>query len=281
MHARYDRISPNQPWLALQVTEYSEKSIKWNRDTFINNALCYQFTTRSNSHDLIMVPDGCMNILFACGGESPGVRIVGVHEKPLRLSLEPDTVYFGFKPYSAAGLSCEPLGVDIAKTANRVLSRTLIGDLERLHEQLGEAATLHDRVECFLKLVAPRLIDMQYSRTIAEYFAAMIRTSGGAANIGAMVKNTGYSQRYCRSVFTRTYGFSMKQYSRFVRIQHVMRNIVENEFANLSTIAKSAGFYDLSHLIRDFKQLTLCTPLEFKQFSRRERETRNSYGNIA
>ena len=100
-------IVPLQPELSKQL-HYSERLLKWNPYSKKNLALCYQFQTGRDGTPIRLIPDACIDFLFKCDRENPVAVVSGVQTAPRELVLAPDSVYFGFKPYSPKGM--RPLG---------------------------------------------------------------------------------------------------------------------------------------------------------------------------
>ena len=96
-------IVPLQPELSKQL-HYSERLLKWNPYSKKNLALCYQFQTGRDGTPIRLIPDACIDFLFKCDRENPVAVVSGVQTAPRELVLAPDSVYFGFKPYSPKGM---------------------------------------------------------------------------------------------------------------------------------------------------------------------------------
>ena len=80
-----------------------------------------------------------------------------------------------------------------------------------------------------------------------------------------MADFTGYSGRYCREKFKEAAGVSMKQYSNIIRFQNVVRMLEQEPAPSLSDIVFENGYFDQSHLNREFKQFSGESPLHFRR----------------
>ena len=79
-------------------------------------------------------------------------------------------------------------------------------------------------------------------------------------SVGAQL---GRSTRWVQRAFRDTVGLSPKMLTRINRVQRAMRAARSHPARTWSSIAADAGYFDQSHLVRDFRQLVGCTPSEF------------------
>lgn len=64
--------------------------------------------------------------------------------------------------------------------------------------------------------------------------------------------------------FSKSFGITPNRYLREVRVG-VVRHLLANSDHPLSAIATDCGFYDQSHMTKDFKSITGLTPLKYRQ----------------
>ena len=111
---------------------------------------------------------------------------------------------------------------------------------------------------------------------VIEYLAGRLFAPAGI-RISDVVDEIGYSRRHVRGLVRRWVGLSPKQYGRIRRFQQVLTSVaqgapaVDLETASLlrapspaepdwAEVAVAHGYYDQSHLIRDFKEFAGLTP---------------------
>jgi AraC-like DNA-binding protein len=98
----------------------------------------------------------------------------------------------------------------------------------------------------------------------------------GGLRISDVVGELGYSERHVLALFRRWVGLSPKQYGRIRRFQHVLRTVVRPGTSpadppdahpaarpvepDWAAVAAAHGYYDQSHLVRDFRELSGLTP---------------------
>ena len=215
-------IVPLQPELSKQL-HYSERLLKWNPYSKKNLALCYQFQTGRDGTPIRLIPDACIDFLFKCDRENPVAVVSGVQTAPRELVLAPDSVYFGFKPYSPKGM--RPLGA----AWHGLTDETDTPDFVELSELQLCQARGNIRME-----------------VISDY--------------------TGYTGRYCREKFKEAHGISIKNYSSIMRFQNAVRMLSrQDDEASLSDIVFDNGYFDQSHLNREFRRFCGDTPLRFRR----------------
>lgn len=89
---------------------------------------------------------------------------------------------------------------------------------------------------------------------------ATIVGSGGRIGIGSVAAEVGWSRRHLGTRFRAEFGITPKAAARVVRFDRALDLIAGRPEANLADLAAEAGFYDQSHLTRDFHDLAGCAP---------------------
>ncbi len=79
--------------------------------------------------------------------------------------------------------------------------------------------------------------------------------------IGDIALQNNFSRQYLNRLFTRNVGKSPSEFYRIHRFRKVINQ--QKNIRNLTELSYESLFYDQSHLIRDFKQLTNVNPYAF------------------
>jgi AraC-like DNA-binding protein len=104
---------------------------------------------------------------------------------------------------------------------------------------------------------------------LVERAVERLHRNGGALSVSALASSAGVSARQLRRRFEAAVGLSPKFLSRIVRLQGVLRNARGERRANggekvdWAAGAVEAGFYDLAHLINDFRDWTGMSPASY------------------
>ncbi|WP_399924515.1 helix-turn-helix domain-containing protein [Streptomyces kanamyceticus] len=98
---------------------------------------------------------------------------------------------------------------------------------------------------------------------VAEAWAWLARHRG-AGTLGGLSRHVALSERRLTALFRAETGLSPKQAARLMRFQHakaaVTRAVAAGDPPDLARVAADTGYYDHSHLVRDFRQYTGVSP---------------------
>ena len=82
-------------------------------------------------------------------------------------------------------------------------------------------------------------------------------------DVKTLAESTCLGYRQFKRVFTNYVGMSPKEYYRVVRFQRALYLLQNHPGMELVDLAYSCGFYDSSHLVKDFKEFTGCSPTQY------------------
>jgi AraC-like DNA-binding protein len=138
-----------------------------------------------------------------------------------------------------------------------------------LRERLCEAATPAHRFE----ILQESLIDHLF-RPIEQHYAVShaLDAMYGSVDVSVkeIAKDVGLSQRRFAELFKREVGMTPKLFSRIQRFQRARGTIhLQDDSPDWAGIAVECGYFDQSHLIREFLEFSGFTPAAyFLQYSR-------------
>lgn len=255
-------VVPLQPAMKKQLC-YQEKLIKWNPYSLKNLALCYEFRTGGEARSIQLVPDACLDFLFRFGKNGPSALVTGVQTTPISLELAPDTVYFGFKPYSVKGM--RRLAAPWTELREGQADLTELMDCGQFLEELNNADCFSERVRAIREFTRSRFADDSYSPDFVEYAELKLCGTRGNLRIDDLANYTGYTGRYCREKFKEAHGISIKRYSNIIRVQNAIRMLSREEAPEMADVVFENGYFDQSHLNREFRLYTGYTPLNYQR----------------
>jgi AraC-like DNA-binding protein len=93
--------------------------------------------------------------------------------------------------------------------------------------------------------------------------AAWLEERRGLATIEEMVGMAGLGRRQFERRFRDAVGLSPRLFSNVLRLRSVFDALEANPAAGWTDAALAAGYFDHSHLIRDFRRFVGCTPAQF------------------
>ncbi len=177
---------------------------------------------------------------------------------------------------SLTGVRGHQLGVQVELTPAGALA--LFGDVEALSDAvvpLEDALGIRGRrlVERLaatgswtarLDLLDAELGESEHAPALSpevEWLRRQLATSQGAARVEPLMDETGWSRRHVTERFRRQLGVAPKTYARLLRFEHAAALLVDAAPGRtLADVAMTAGYYDQSHLARDFAALAGMTP---------------------
>lgn len=157
------------------------------------------------------------------------------------------------------------LGLPMSELANRVvhLEDVLGADAERLTSRLYELPTWDQRFDLLDDVLSARLASARPpSPDVAWAWRRLLESSGGV-EIRALTDTLGCSRRHLVSRFNEQVGLPPKTVARILRFNRVIRLLLRDDGSRFAEIAHRCGYYDQSHLNRDFRELAGVTPSEF------------------
>ncbi len=164
------------------------------------------------------------------------------------------------------------LGVPAAELAGTVveLDDLLGGEAQELVDRLAAAAGWRACFAVLDDILTRRARRQDVFEGPVERAWHELVASGGTLRIGELARETGYSRRQLTKRFTGEYGLTPKQASRVIRFErswHLLRRLERRRRASpnrerrsLAELAVGCGYYDQSHLAREWNDLAGCPP---------------------
>ena len=172
------------------------------------------------------------------------------------------------------GVAGHQLGVQVELTAAGALA--LLGDVEayndsvvplddalgrqssRLVERLADAGSWADRLDVLDESFARH--DLPALSPEVVWLRQQLVVSQGRARVEPLMDETGWSRRHVTERFRRQLGITPKAYARLLRFGRATALMETSPRRSLADVATEAGYYDQSHLTRDFTALAGITP---------------------
>jgi AraC-like DNA-binding protein len=160
---------------------------------------------------------------------------------------------------SAAGALALLREVETYNDAVVPLDEALGADGPRLLDRLASAPTWEARLDLLDDWFAGR--DTPALSPEVVWLRRQLVTAKGNARVERLMDETGWSRRHLTERFRAQLGISPKAYARVLRFQHAHALLMEpRRGRTLADVAMDAGYYDQSHLTRDFAALAGMTP---------------------
>jgi transcriptional regulator GlxA family with amidase domain len=102
----------------------------------------------------------------------------------------------------------------------------------------------------------------------------LFNQSGAAMSMGEAARRVGLSHRRFIQLFTRQVGLTPRLYCRILRFQRAREALARIAAPDWATLAVRCGYFDQSHLIRDFREFCGLNPTQYLR-DRSDRALRN------
>lgn len=230
------------------------------------------------------LPSPYLTFIFALdeapiiGAESPDLALTptapraavllgGLHQRPAYVvqPREQTGIQLAVHPLAARRL----FGPPTRELAELVGDGTAVlgADAERLRQRMAEAASWSDRFDALWAYLRRRAEQAERiegpSPALVEAWHWLARF-GGTGSMDGLARHLGYSARRVGQLFDRELGVSPKQLGRLFRFesarQQITAEVRRTGRYDLGRVAADCGFYDQSHLVRDFRQFTGTSP---------------------
>jgi AraC-like DNA-binding protein len=218
-----------------------------------------------------VVPDGCPEIIVHYGDrfteDASGGRIVqsdvivtGQMTRPLMLRPT-GRVGMVAARFRADGLF-PILGVPMHELVDRrVPLETICSDVSILQARIAEASSDRERISHLATYLKSKLTERRALDAVVEHDVQAILASGGQISPDELAKRAGLTARQLERRFQVSVGVSPKFLSRIVRFRAIFDRLQSP--TPWPNVALDCGFFDQSHLIRDFKQFAGQSPTAF------------------
>ncbi|MEM9886931.1 MAG: helix-turn-helix domain-containing protein [Bacteroidota bacterium] len=222
-----------------------------------------------------IVPDGTMKLIFHYGDTYkhhsqdgkvtilPKCFLIGQLTKPYVIEPVGITGSFvvHFKPNGFLPFTTIPIK-EMQNTAvplNKLFGKEGI----KLGNQILNANSTAERIKIietflFKELANRRTIDNIVSSTVET-----ILNTNGQFSVNKFSKSNNVSRRQLARKFSSAIGLSPKQLAKTIRIQAILKILLNKEVSSLTDLAYENDYFDQAHFIKEFKEFTGLTPKEF------------------
>ena len=264
MHEKrsFSRIYPIQPFFIHNA------SIRYLKNTMNDSPVAHFYTYRTGEESIksLVIPDGCIDIVFVCDAVRPHAWICGPVTEYREINTTPDTIHFGIR--CRPGILPRIFGVAWPELLNnKLLLSDVAGKYKQLPERIAYARNFRERIDVFTEICLSDIEQWSYpGYGLFGSALDLIFQRNGLLTVGDISKNLHYTTRYIDKVFRNYIGMTPKQYCRTIRFQTLLKSIMPRQPCHIPKLTERAlemGYYDHSHMLRDFRFFTSMNPSEY------------------
>lgn len=151
--------------------------------------------------------------------------------------------------------------VDKIGDTKNILSR----EVELLHEEIHGLKDLSSCIALLETYLAKKLMTQKtkYKHIGIMGASDFLMKQKGTYSIKRLASDCNMTMQTFEVQFEEQVGVNPKYYSRILRLNSAISLKVHNSFRSWTDIAYACGYYDQMHLIKDFKNFTSLSPLNF------------------
>ena len=252
-------ISPKQPYFVMATSRYYKAVMM---DYGISHFYCFRNDVAHNA--VTIVPDGSLDIQFCCDEQKPHASISGTVLNP-RIVENDQNYFFGVR--FLPGMACKFNKTDMSDfIENEVPFLEVIKDPE-LFEKITTSRDFKFQIQTFMTKYLTIYQQSQATDHLSDlknFMLQKINETAGQIKVSELAEMAGYSVRYINKVFSKEFGLSPKVFCKLMRFQQLLTHlnaVDEKAFdINMAHLSAELGYYDQSHMIKDFYELTNTTP---------------------
>lgn len=216
------------------------------------------------------IPSGCVHLVFH-RGDNLNIQSKGIQPKNfIRGQFSTYGSLISKGNIDMIAVIFHPLGLNpfiqcsMSEFYNHYIDVEDLEDIELNY--LKQTITSEEDIETCIQLIETffikRMIDIDCNyKRIQHSIRQIIRNPQIKVNTLSESACLGYRQ--FKRVFTNYVGMSSKEYYRVVRFQRILYLLQHHPEMEITDLSYSCGFYDSSHLVKDFREFSGCSPTHY------------------
>jgi AraC-like DNA-binding protein len=136
-------------------------------------------------------------------------------------------------------------------------------EVERVRDQLASQPSPEAQLLQLERILLARLPRLRPLHPAVAYALAEL----GQRDVGAIVRDTGYSHRGFNNLFSASVGLTPKRFARVKRFACALERVHGADEASLAALAAGCGYSDQAHFTREFREFAGLTPARYRAVS--------------
>jgi len=199
--------------------------------------------------------------------QMPSIEVLGHFTSPVKLMITKKITLLVVRFYSHASSFFFPNKVCNFTNDSIDLNDVFNKEASELYHQMMEQNSINQKIGILEKFLIQKLRmneKKQIKFKLIESLCNHAPTDKDFFNIKSLAAQYGYSERHIQKLFLEFVGLTPKS---FYNIQRFNKSLKMVQLSNspLTSIAYECGYFDQSHFIKEFKELSGVTPSQFQQ----------------
>ncbi|KRB53835.1 AraC family transcriptional regulator [Flavobacterium sp. Root186] len=250
---------------------YSEHYVTQKTERFVNKIWCLDNSIgESLIENKLVLPNGCFNLAIVTG------NAIEVHTSKNKYEMN-EGVYFCSQMTNKVLVNIQPkTKVTIIQLHTWTLSMFPKYDLSNFTdsilkinpEELPFKVQTDAEIETLLKTINAyfeELSDLHSAKNVIERICEVIKNQDSAISVSEISKDLKSSQRLLQIKFKTATGLTIKKYIQILKFRKSVDQMVNSDLEKLklTDVALYNKYFDQSHFIKKFKDVTKTTPKMF------------------
>jgi len=187
------------------------------------------------------------------------IFLAPIHTKPCQIQI--DGMLDTFIVICNASVLSRVLGLNLTGEAKDYIA---VSDsrIVAIYNDLAGLLSDEERINCFSEHAGQFVADSYQPDLIDTIYCDILRNNMHKS-LETIISNASCSISSLQRNFLRRTGVSMKKLIRIARVNSIFEKMLEENEFNYNNILFESNYYDQSHFIKDFKQLTGKNPSTF------------------
>lgn len=227
----------------------------------------------------LVIPDGTFGLIFTDDSNALSRTLSTTSSfLPLKrtsvFGQKTHAVHYTMNPSGSVifGLKVKPSGISLfTKDANHIrnifedIDTLNISGLKNIESKILEAPSVQRKIEFMEAFMIDKLRNSYKSsdQELLQQITSYILMYKGNVRLDTLIQHFNTNYKKIERLFHQYVGMSPKSYLRIIRVNACIDLSQFNSSCNLTAIAIDNGFFDQSHLTKEFKRITSLTPKQF------------------
>jgi AraC-like DNA-binding protein len=193
-----------------------------------------------------------------------GPLVAGPHSRSYVIDTGQQASLLGAKFRPGGACAFFGLSADVLRDQHVPLEELWGSAAVQLQDEAMEVRTPEARISVLEEAMTARLASARRAHPAIAYAVRRFHTHHGAEHVAAVAAEIDLSSHRFIDLFRREIGLPPKLYCRLLRFRRLLHNMALMPATDLTIIALDCGYYDQSHMIREFKAFSGLTPSAFR-----------------